>query len=208
MRYQGRIIRWDDAKGFGQVVWHGGGDPVFVHVKAFARGSRRPMVDDIVTYELGADERGRPRAERVEFPRKPGGRQLPTGPVGKPSVFPLLLGAGLVVLLILAWLAQRMPTVVLLAYAGMSLLTFVAYGFDKAAAQAGDRRTPESTLQAMALFGGWPGALLAQRLLRHKSRKTSFQQAFWGAVAINVIAAIWLASAGGAPLRLLLSNLV
>ena len=208
MRYQGKIVRWDDAKGFGHIAWHGGGEPVFVHIKAFARGSRRPVIDDVVTYELGADERGRPRAERVEFPRKPAGRQPTPVAAGKPSAFPLLLATAFVVLLTLAVLADRLPLIVLLVYAGMSFATFIAYGFDKAAAQAGDRRTPESTLQTMALLGGWPGAVLAQRLLRHKSRKASFQQAFWAAVVINSIAVAWLASRGGVDLRELLSGAI
>jgi len=206
MRYQGRIVRWDDAKGFGHIIWHGGGEPLFVHIKAFARGSRRPVIDDVVTYALGADARGRPRAERVEFPRKPAHQASPVT-AGKPSAFPLLLAAAFVILLTLAALADRLPLIVLLVCVGMSVATFIAYGFDKAAAQAGDRRTPESTLQTMALVGGWPGAVLAQRLLRHKSRKASFQQVFWVAVAGNVVALALLASPRGNGLRAMLSEL-
>lgn len=206
MRYQGKIVRWDDAKGFGHIAWHGGGEPVFVHIRAFARGSRRPVLDDIVTYVLGADEHGRPRAEQVEFARKPAARPSSSAVAGKPSGLPLLIAAGFVVLLTGAVLVQRLPLIVLLLHLGMSLLTFVAYGFDKAAAQAGDRRTPESTLQTMALLGGWPGAVLAQRLLRHKSRKASFQRTFWVAVVINSVAVAWLASAGGGVLRELIAS--
>jgi uncharacterized membrane protein YsdA (DUF1294 family) len=52
-------------------------------------------------------------------------------------------------------------------------------------------------LHLWALVGGWPGALLAQRLIRHKSVKAEFRNVFWGTVALNVVALIWLASPGG-----------
>ncbi len=49
-------------------------------------------------------------------------------------------------------------------------------------------RIPESTLLLAGLLGGWPGALLAQHLLRHKSSKPSFLAEFWATVALNVLA--------------------
>ena len=78
------------------------------------------------------------------------------------------------------------------AYAGMSLLTFVVYAIDKAAAQAQRWRTPESTLHLLALAGGWPGALLAQQWLRHKSVKQPFRTVFWLTVVINVAGLVLL----------------
>jgi uncharacterized membrane protein YsdA (DUF1294 family) len=46
----------------------------------------------------------------------------------------------------------------------------------------------------MALAGGWPGALLAQQLLRHKSSKPAFRKAFWATVMLNLFALVMLAS--------------
>jgi uncharacterized membrane protein YsdA (DUF1294 family) len=74
---------------------------------------------------------------------------------------------------------------VLAAYSVLSVATFAIYGWDKRAAQAGRRRTPENTLHLLSLAGGWPGALVAQRLFRHKTRKRSFQVAFWFTVVAN-----------------------
>ena len=65
------------------------------------------------------------------------------------------------------------------AYLLMSAVTFVAYALDKHAAQREKWRTPEATLQMLALLGGWPGAFAAQRILRHKTRKVGFQIVFW-----------------------------
>lgn len=75
-----------------------------------------------------------------------------------------------------------------------SSLAFAAYGIDKAAAIGGVRRIPEAFLHLLGFAGGWPGALLAQRVFRHKSRKASFQVAFWTVAALNSAAALWLIS--------------
>ena len=79
-------------------------------------------------------------------------------------------------------------------YAGMSLLTFVVYAVDKAAAQEGRWRTKESTLHLLALACGWPGALLAQKWLRHKSVKQPFRAVFWATVVLNVAGLVLLCS--------------
>ena len=42
------------------------------------------------------------------------------------------------------------------------------------------------TLHGLSLIGGWPGALIAQQVLRHKSRKEEFRFVFWLTVVINV----------------------
>ena len=76
-------------------------------------------------------------------------------------------------------------------------VTFLVYAFDKSAAQKGAWRTPESTLHVLSLIGGWPGALAAQRILRHKSRKTSFRFVFWLTVALNLTLLAWLGTPHG-----------
>tara|TARA_R110002073_G_scaffold39057_2_gene111628 strand:- start:3277 stop:3720 length:444 start_codon:yes stop_codon:yes gene_type:complete len=67
-----------------------------------------------------------------------------------------------------------------------SVLTYVLYSTDKLAAKKGEWRTPESTLHLGALLCGWPGALLAQQRLRHKTKKQSFRRVFWSTVIINI----------------------
>lgn len=80
------------------------------------------------------------------------------------------------------------------AYASMSLLTLIVYAIDKSAAKAGRWRTKESTLHLLALAGGWPGALLAQQWLRHKSAKREFRVVFWATVVLNVAGLVLLCS--------------
>ncbi len=105
-----------------------------------------------------------------------------------------VLAAGLAAL----WFLQPLAAAV---YLFASVITFACYAIDKAAARHRSRRTPEWVLHALALVGGWPGALLAQRLLRHKSAKPAFQLRFWLTVCANVavcwMLALLLGSAGG-----------
>lgn len=66
-----------------------------------------------------------------------------------------------------------------------SMATYGLYWHDKLRAQANGWRIPETTLHIFSLLGGWPGAYLAQRQLRHKTAKRWFQFIFW------VIVLVW-----------------
>lgn len=61
----------------------------------------------------------------------------------------------------------------------ISVMTFGSYRSDKQRAQTGGWRISESNLHLLELAGGWAAAFWAQQLLRHKTRKTSFQLVFW-----------------------------
>lgn len=85
-------------------------------------------------------------------------------------------------------------------YLVVSVVAYIAYAIDKSAAERGGQRTPENSLHALALAGGWPGALLAQQFLRHKSTKEAFRRIFWGTAALNVAAFVLLCSPYGRQL--------
>ncbi len=74
---------------------------------------------------------------------------------------------------------------ILLIYLILSVVTFIAYGLDKRAAMRGRWRTPEATLQILALLGGFIGGFLGQRVFRHKTRKLGFLIVFWAIVALH-----------------------
>jgi uncharacterized membrane protein YsdA (DUF1294 family) len=73
----------------------------------------------------------------------------------------------------------------------ISLATYAVYGADKDSAQdkTSKWRAPEKLLHGFELAGGWPGAFLAQRQLRHKCSKLSYQIVFWLIVSLHVYAA-------------------
>jgi uncharacterized membrane protein YsdA (DUF1294 family) len=92
----------------------------------------------------------------------------------------------------------RIPLQVPIIYTLMSLFTCSAYAYDKSSARNRRWRTQESTLHFMSLLGGWPGALIAQRLFRHKSAKMEFLVVFWLSVVVNCAVLGWFVLEGGA----------
>ncbi|KIC83556.1 DUF1294 domain-containing protein [Pseudomonas sp. C5pp] len=91
----------------------------------------------------------------------------------------------------MAWVDQAWWPLAL--YPVMSLISLLLYWQDKHQARTQAWRTPEKVLHASELLGGWPGALLAQQLYRHKTRKVSYQLVFWGIVMVHqVFWADWL----------------
>ena len=193
MRHQGKITYWKDDQGFGFITPNAGGQRVFVHIKSFSDRQRRPAGNELVTYELTHDARGRPQAGNVAFVGK---RVAPAAPAGQGNA-PLILTAGFLAVVAGSTFAGRLPVEVAWLYLAASAVAFAAYAFDKSAARNGQWRTKESTLHLIGLTGGWPCALAAQRLLRHKSRKRSFQIVFWATVVLNCCALAWLFSDSG-----------
>ena len=193
MRRKGKITRWNDDKGYGFIKPADGGKQVFVHIRAFANRNRRPVINQVVTYALSSDKQGRPCATRATL----AGDRFSVS--RKSSTDSVLVIAAVVFLGIVgvAVLAGKAPPWVLGLYMVASLLTFVMYAIDKSAARKGHWRTQESTLHVMSLAGGWPGALVAQQKLRHKSRKKSFRAVFWATVLLNCGVFIWLLTPTG-----------
>lgn len=199
MRKTGRISSWKSDKGFGFIAPAAGGKELFVHIKALG-GSRAPAIGSEVSYEEAFDAQGRARAERVVI----------VGSVITPSSALKALGAASVFLATLTGMTVfgLIPLPLLYLYLGMSVLTFIAYALDKSAAQQGAWRTAENTLHLFSLFGGWPGALYAQQLLRHKSSKKSFRFAYWLTVLLNIAGLGYLLSSHGRWLLHLIADIM
>ncbi|NRD25588.1 cold shock and DUF1294 domain-containing protein [Frigoribacterium sp. VKM Ac-2836] len=197
-RVEGTLTSWDDDRGFGFLTPTSGRGRAFVHITAFGRGTARPRVGDIYSYEVDRHGDRGPAAVRVSsvgtrwsVPRARAPRPTRAGRVA--------LVVGLVVVLGVAagaWALTRGSTSPLLGVltpwligglVGVTVLTALVYALDKSAARRGRHRVPERTLLLLGLLGGWPGALVAQQLLRHKTSKRSFQLAFWATVGMNVL---------------------
>lgn len=105
-----------------------------------------------------------------------------------PSALSWIVLVAFVGAIAVAYFVVPVPLWIVGVYAVMSVIAFVAYGIDKSAARKNGWRISEDTLLVLGLLGGWPGALVAQQLFRHKTRKRSFRRAFWGTVVVNVLA--------------------
>jgi uncharacterized membrane protein YsdA (DUF1294 family)/cold shock CspA family protein len=187
MRFNGNLKSWNDERGFGFIEPVLGGGDVFVHIKAFPGGTGRPSVGQSLTYELGVGPNGKIRAQSVRYkvvaraanPRRPYAPASWTIP--RVLAIPVFVAVWFYVAS--RWLVSPL---VFAAYIVLCFVAFFAYGLDKLAAIKGNWRTPEKTLHLLGLAGGWPGALFAQQLLRHKCSKPSFVAEFWFTVVANV----------------------
>jgi uncharacterized membrane protein YsdA (DUF1294 family) len=91
-----------------------------------------------------------------------------------------------------AVLGGKLPALVPAFYLAASIVTLAVYALDKRAACSGRWRTPEATLHLLAVIGGWPGALISQKLLHHKTKKQPFRAFFFLTIVINCAALAYL----------------
>ena len=193
MRYQGKITTWKDDQGFGFITPNGGGKDVFIHVKSITNSRKRPVGNELVSYQVNTDANDRLSATEVHYV---GNFKEKPVTIGK-SAYRVYFALIFLIFMCLAVFLKTLPLLVLAIYTATSLLTFILYWSDKRAAKNGTQRTPESTLQLLSLVGGWPGGLFAQRIFRHKSSKKSFQFVYWLTVFFNIAVLFVMISPSG-----------
>jgi len=213
MRFQGTLTNWNDDRGFGFIKPDGGGQDIFVNIKAFGRVSERPTDGTKLSFEVELGAEGKKRATRVEFlsrpqlgktsvrseePRRQSSRAAASVGSSSPKWPVLALVSFAIFPALYAWATVKwgVSLYVLLAYFLVSVWTYLMYMQDKAAARAGQWRVSEGGLLMLSAIGGWPGANLAQHYLRHKSKKMSFRFAHWTMVFLNLAAFYLFASHG------------
>lgn len=203
MRFEGTIKSWNDDRGFGFIEPTQGGQEIFVHIKAFKGLRERPQAGQRLTFQVELGPQGKKRAFNVEplqLARKASPIAQKRGPAQWGTAGLFAIPAFLVVVL-LGYLLGQPPGWALWIYALVSAMTFLAYAFDKSAATRGAWRIKESTLHLLAIIGGWPGALVAQQVMRHKSSKAEFRSVFWFTVVLNIVGFAVLASPYGEAMR-------
>jgi uncharacterized membrane protein YsdA (DUF1294 family) len=174
-----------------------GGERIFIHISAFRNPARRPCLDGIVTYTPATDKKGRPCAIDATLSGDRLNRGVKKSSPHNRSRLQIRLAAVFLALATVVTLLGRIPLPVFGLYPVLSLVTYFAYALDKSAAKKGAWRTQESTLHVLSLLGGWPGALLAQQKLRHKSSKREFRLVFWVTVLMNCSVFLWLLTESG-----------
>jgi uncharacterized membrane protein YsdA (DUF1294 family)/cold shock CspA family protein len=189
MRFEGRVKSWNAERGFGFIEPAGGGQEIFVHISAVPTRLRPPRVGQQFTFEVEMNREGKKRVANVRVAAIPGRRRVPgpDRPARWGAASALAIPAFIAVYAATA-LTRSVSLWVALAYIVLSAVCLLAYALDKSAAIAGRWRSSEQSLLLLGLVGGWPGGLVAQQLLRHKSSKASYRRAFWVTVVLNVTA--------------------
>ena len=182
MSNQGKIITWNDEKGFGFVKPLKGNAKIFIHISAFNDGKLRPEINQKVTYELSVDKQGRKSAVKIArtSDRKIKKQRVKNSSISIITAITFLIIVGSIIFI------KQASFLILYAYITFSLVTFLIYGWDKSAAKKNHWRTPENNLHFLSLIGGWPGALMAQEIFRHKSKKQPFRMIFWLTIIVNI----------------------
>ena len=172
--YTGRVIEWHADKGFGWLQF--GDKRLFLHRRDFSRFHHLPRVGEEIRFNWGLDKNCRPCAQNAFQVRE----------VTNVSLLGLCLLGALLVLPACAWQQTGWEMWKLAAYVCvLSWIAYAAYASDKRKARANAWRTPEAYLHLLELAGGWPGAWVAQRRLRHKCSKRSYQFMFWMIICIH-----------------------
>ena len=164
-----------------------------MHINAFEKKGHYPKIDQRVTFSMSTDKRGRPCAASVALLGEESAnrfvRNFNKSYIAVAVTFLAVVGVSVAM--------EALPLAVLLIYAAASALTYFVYAWDKVSAKRGARRTQESALHILSLLGGWPGALIAQQTLRHKSSKEEFRFMFWLTVIVNCAILVWLFTDSG-----------
>ncbi|WP_154224638.1 DUF1294 domain-containing protein [Marinicella rhabdoformis] len=188
IKLQGIVKEWNDDKGFGFIKSESGDGDLFFHISSF-KSKGRPEINQQVKFNHGKDGQGRARAVDVRLVDE----EVPLGSAMKAFLISLVF---LVVIYILG-VFNYLPMLLCWVYVLVSFVTFFFYGWDKLAAKKSWQRTPEFTLHWLSLLCGWPGAMYAQQLFRHKSYKPSFRRGFYITVFVNLIGLVYLLSPYG-----------
>ena len=197
-KQQGQIKKWQEDKGFGFIETEAG-EQVFFHVSEF-KARRRPTLGEAVVFSIGQDNQGRKQAKQVQELgfvqqqmaqknqqiRQRNQKRSAQADFEAGQKKRLFVGVGFYMVLILLAVMDKLSWLVVGWYIALGLITYLMYAKDKAAAQSGDWRTPESTLHLLSTLGGWVGAMVAQTYLRHKSQKADFRMTYYLTVLINM----------------------
>ena len=208
-KQQGHIKKWQDDKGFGFIETQNG-DSIFFHINEF-KARRRPEVGEPVVFTFGQDNQGRMQAKDVQELsfvqqkmvqknqqiRQRNAKRSHQANFEAGQKKRVFLGVGFYGVLILLAATNKLSWLVVAWYAALGIITYGIYAKDKAAAQSGDWRTPESTLHLLSALGGWVGAMVAQTYLRHKSQKPEFRVTYYLTVVINMAGLLFLLAGDG-----------
>lgn len=161
------------------------GERIFAHISAFPPRATRPTLGARISCAVSHSSDDKLQASDIRYATIAQStkifRRRSAGTIG--YVVLVIFSAIIAVATVLG----ALPGWVAALYLATSIASYIAYATDKSAARTRQWRVSESALLGIGLLGGWPGSIVAQQRLRHKTQKSSFRRAFWGTVILNVL---------------------
>jgi uncharacterized membrane protein YsdA (DUF1294 family)/cold shock CspA family protein len=188
LRVTGQITSWNEPKCYGFAQARVGGREIFLHANDIVGKTKRLSVSQRVSYIQSTDRQGRACGIAILLD----GESLPEGRLAAGAYFSFFVVFMVFVFLMASCLLGYLSVIVVGWHFVLSVITYFVYSKDKKAAQKKHWRIKESTLHLLSLFGGWPGAMIAQSILRHKTKKKEFRVGFWFTVLCNIGLLSWL----------------
>ena len=175
---QGYVIHFNEEKGYGFIGSDEYEENIFVHISQVKN----------------ADELSKGQTVHFSLEKTKKGLAAINVIAGNKQYSPYLI-FGLIsflsLLAIFTYASQQLQTIIAYLIA-INITTFALYGYDKFISSGEHLRVPELNLQALALLGGSPAALVAQKFFRHKTIKGSFQIVYWLIVILQISIILWL----------------
>lgn len=187
----GKLIKWKDDRGFGFILPNDGSQEIFLHISDIKDATRRPLINDTIYYNQAVDQKGKICAKNAFIL---GARKKNRSSQNKKSfqhsisailIFQVFCLAILPSIGSISFTLETGNPLPIILYPIMSIITYLLYSHDKSKAQQKAWRIPEKTLHLCEFIGGWFGGFIAQKKLRHKNKKQSYQLVFWLIVIIH-----------------------
>jgi len=192
----GKIINWNDDRGFGFIEIENTNERIFVHIKSFNDRYFRPQNNQVVRFDLYKDKDNRSYAKNVsrDTDRIKTSKRYKSKSKSKESNSNKSSFSYIKIMIILTfWISiiiffsqNKIPLQMIIFPIIINYITYFVYQYDKFKAEQHKYRVSENTLHLLSIFGGWTGAMIAQYIFRHKTKKTSFISIFWLTVIINI----------------------
>ncbi|MGL1930583.1 MAG: cold shock and DUF1294 domain-containing protein [Desulfotalea sp.] len=191
MRYKGTVVNWNESKGFGFIKLEDNSKEIFAHISDFKTRFPRNVIGEKVTFDTSKDEKGRFCAANIKTNKLK--NYISFLSISYLPVIAFIVAIGFPIY-------QKDYPIEIAYWVGMlSILTVFYYARDKAKAQSDRWRISEDKLHLFSVLGGWPGAVIAQQVFRHKTAKKSFQRVFWATVLVNCCVVAWTFTTKGSP---------
>jgi uncharacterized membrane protein YsdA (DUF1294 family)/cold shock CspA family protein len=176
---EGIVVKFDKKRGFGFIRSKALSEDVFVHIRELP-DQRALSVGQQVQFETENTDKGLSAVKVI-----PGSKRV--SPYWLYGISAIMLTLAMITFFFYNGLH------IIIAYIiSINLSTFLFYGFDKMIAGSSLLRVPEWILHGLSIGGGSPTGLIAQKVFRHKTIKSSFQFVYWAIVVIQVILLVFL----------------